>query len=91
MSKQVKKSEKENLELKKKCEQTDVALLNLADERSNLKKQVDQNAAQKKRLEDLCRVLQTERTQLRAEIEKYTNVAVVPTEASVDAIKDVNQ
>lgn len=32
MSKTIKKNEKENFELKKKCEQTDLALIDLAEE-----------------------------------------------------------
>jgi uncharacterized protein YlxW (UPF0749 family) len=72
MSKTIKKSEKENTDLKKKCEQTDVALIGFAEERSNYKKQIEQSASQKKKLEELCRALQIERTQLRQEIQKYT-------------------
>jgi len=61
--------------LKKKCEQTDLALITLAEERNNYKSQSDTLKGQKKRLEDLCRSLQTERTQLRQEVEKLKGIS----------------
>lgn len=73
MSKTLKKSEKDNADLRKKCEQTDVALIELAEERSNYKKQLDATTNQKKKLEELCRVLQTERVQLRQQIQQLKN------------------
>jgi len=61
MAKTIKKNEKENLELKKKCEQTDLTLIDLAGERNSYRKQLEQVTNQKKKLEELCRVLQLER------------------------------
>ena len=62
MSRTIKKSEKENSQLKLKCEQTDIALINFAEERNNYKKQIDLLQTQKKKLEEVCRVLQNERS-----------------------------
>ncbi|PRP85005.1 hypothetical protein PROFUN_07293 [Planoprotostelium fungivorum] len=61
MSKTIKKKDKELLDLKKKQEQTDVALINYAEDNSNTKKQNEQLKAQKKKLEELCRAMQSER------------------------------
>jgi len=61
MSRTIKKSEKENVELKKKCDQTDIALIDLAEERNLLRKQLETTKVQKKKLEDLCRAMQQER------------------------------
>jgi hypothetical protein len=92
MTKTIKKSEKENSQLRKKCEQTDFTLIELAEEvlflpyfsiqkvffnfrsnlvlknkkRNNYRKQVDTLTQQKKRLEEVCRVLQSERDKLYA-------------------------
>ncbi|XP_024515052.1 beta-taxilin isoform X1 [Selaginella moellendorffii] len=63
MSKTIRTLEKENLSLKKKCQQCDVSLIELLDERGSLKKQLETTTNQKKKLEALCRILQAERKQ----------------------------
>lgn len=63
MSKTIKKLEKENLTLQKKCEKSDVSLIELVDERANLKQQLETTKNQKEKLEALCRILQAERKQ----------------------------
>lgn len=63
MSKTIKKLEKENLALQKKCEKSNVSLIELVDERANLKHQVETSRNQKEKLEALCRILQAERKQ----------------------------
>lgn len=90
MSKTIKKGEKENADLRKKCEQTDVALISLAEEKNTLKKQIEQNAVQKKKLEELCRALQTERTQLRQEIQNHADKNGTQTTTSED-VQEVKQ
>eukprot|EP00850_Spirogloea_muscicola_P016379 SM000132S26894 [mRNA] locus=s132:235812:238836:- [translate_table: standard] len=61
MSKTIKKLEKENGSLKAKCEKSDVSIIELLDERSATKKQLETVRTQKERLEALCRSLQLER------------------------------
>ncbi|CAH9077281.1 unnamed protein product [Cuscuta europaea] len=61
MSKSIKELRKENTFLKSKCEKTDVALINLAEEREHMKKQLEKMRNQKEKLESLCRSLQAER------------------------------
>eukprot|EP01117_Protostelium_nocturnum_P017889 TRINITY_DN7366_c0_g1_i1.p1 TRINITY_DN7366_c0_g1~~TRINITY_DN7366_c0_g1_i1.p1 ORF type:complete len:382 (+),score=146.21 TRINITY_DN7366_c0_g1_i1:137-1282(+) len=61
MTKAIKKKDKEVAELKEKCKQTDVALINFAEEKQVTKKQIQQLTTQKKKLEELCRALQGER------------------------------
>nr|GMC53999.1 alpha-taxilin isoform X1 [Ipomoea batatas] len=61
MSKSIKELKNENSFLKTKCESTDIALIELAEEREQLKKQVEKMRNQKERLESLCRSLQAER------------------------------
>lgn len=63
MSKTIKKLEKENFTLQKKCEKSDVSLIELVDERANLRKQLETTRNQKEKLEGLCRTLQAERKQ----------------------------
>eukprot|EP01112_Ceratiomyxa_fruticulosa_P006757 TRINITY_DN1763_c0_g1_i4.p1 TRINITY_DN1763_c0_g1~~TRINITY_DN1763_c0_g1_i4.p1 ORF type:complete len:349 (+),score=85.39 TRINITY_DN1763_c0_g1_i4:243-1289(+) len=71
MSKTIRSLEKDNISLKRKTEQSDLALITLAEERNTLKTQLDQSKLQKKKLESLCRALQLERTKLREENEKH--------------------
>ncbi|XP_019196632.1 PREDICTED: alpha-taxilin-like [Ipomoea nil] len=61
MSKSIKELKNENTFLKSKCEGTDIALIELAEEREQLKKQLEKMRNQKERLESLCRSLQAER------------------------------
>ncbi|KZV24272.1 hypothetical protein F511_01754 [Dorcoceras hygrometricum] len=61
MAKSIKELKKENTFLKSKCEKSDVILVELADERERLKKQLDRTRNQKEKLESLCRSLQAER------------------------------
>ncbi|KAH7430716.1 hypothetical protein KP509_08G011200 [Ceratopteris richardii] len=63
MSKTIKNLEKENLALKRKCEKSDVSLIELVDERAQLRKQLETTRNQKERLEALCRTMQAERKQ----------------------------
>jgi Myosin-like coiled-coil protein len=70
MSDTIKKNEKENELLRSKRDQTDVALIDLAEERNRYKKQVEVTKQQKNTLEDLCRVLQNERKDWRAQQKK---------------------
>uniref|UniRef100_A0A0D9VST6 Alpha-taxilin n=1 Tax=Leersia perrieri TaxID=77586 RepID=A0A0D9VST6_9ORYZ len=63
MVKLIKDLKKENEFLKGKCENTDVALVKLIEERELMKKQVDKFKNQKEKLESLCRSLQAERKQ----------------------------
>jgi len=61
MSKTVKKLEKENLNLKKQKEQSDVNMIQMLDERSISQKKFETVQAQKEKLEKLCRTLTAER------------------------------
>uniref|UniRef100_A0A0E0KCC3 Alpha-taxilin n=1 Tax=Oryza punctata TaxID=4537 RepID=A0A0E0KCC3_ORYPU len=63
MVKLIKDLKKENEFLKSKCENSDVALVKLIEERELMKKQVDKFKNQKEKLESLCRSLQAERKQ----------------------------
>ncbi|XP_016451447.1 uncharacterized protein LOC107776127 isoform X1 [Nicotiana tabacum] len=61
MAKSIKELKKENAFLKGKCDKTDVTLIELAEERELLKKQLEKTRNQKEKLETLCRSLQAER------------------------------
>ncbi|XP_022892897.1 beta-taxilin isoform X4 [Olea europaea var. sylvestris] len=61
MSKSMKDLKKENTFLKSKCDKTDVTLIEFANERERLKKQLEKTRNQKEKLESLCRSLQAER------------------------------
>ncbi|RAL40280.1 hypothetical protein DM860_006350 [Cuscuta australis] len=61
MSKSIKELRKENALLKSKCENSDIALVKLAEEREHMKKQLERTRNQKEKLESLCRSLQAER------------------------------
>ncbi|XP_006649900.1 beta-taxilin isoform X2 [Oryza brachyantha] len=63
MVKLIKDLKKENEFLKGKCENSDVALVKLIEERELMKKQLDKFKNQKEKLESLCRSLQAERKQ----------------------------
>ncbi|RDX96984.1 Alpha-taxilin, partial [Mucuna pruriens] len=63
MAKSIKELKKENQFLKSKSEKSDVTLIELADERERLKKQLEKTKNQKEKLESLCRSLQAERKQ----------------------------
>jgi len=65
MTRTIKKLEKERLSLQKKCEQTDVALIDMAEERNAHRKEIDTLKKQNIRLEQLCRVLQSERKKMQ--------------------------
>ncbi|KAL8538605.1 hypothetical protein ACS0TY_000574 [Phlomoides rotata] len=61
MAKSIKELKKENIFLKSKSEKSDVTLIELAEERERLKKQLEKTRSQKEKLESLCRSLQAER------------------------------
>lgn len=63
MAKTIKDLNRENNFLKRKCEKTDVSLIELVDEREKVKKQLEKTKNQKEKLESLCRSLQAERKQ----------------------------
>uniref|UniRef100_A0A0D3FH61 Alpha-taxilin n=1 Tax=Oryza barthii TaxID=65489 RepID=A0A0D3FH61_9ORYZ len=63
MVKLIKDLKKDNEFMKSKCENSDVALVKLIEERELMKKQVDKFKNQKEKLESLCRSLQAERKQ----------------------------
>ncbi|XP_038980204.1 alpha-taxilin-like isoform X2 [Phoenix dactylifera] len=63
MAKLIKELEKENEFLKNKCEKSDIALVNLVEERELMKKQLEKVKNQKEKLESLCRSLHAERKQ----------------------------
>lgn len=63
MTKSIKELKKENSFLKSKSEKSDVTLIELVDEREQLKKQLAKTKKQKEKLESLCRSLQAERKQ----------------------------
>ncbi|KAL5569271.1 hypothetical protein UlMin_025846, partial [Ulmus minor] len=63
MAKSLKELKKENSFLKSKCDKTDVTLIELVDERQQLRKQLEKTKNQKEKLESLCRSLQAERKQ----------------------------
>ncbi|GLJ26374.1 hypothetical protein SUGI_0508170 [Cryptomeria japonica] len=63
MAKTIKDLNKENNFLKSKCENSDISLIELVDERAKLKKQLEKTKNQKEKLESLCRSLQAERKQ----------------------------
>ncbi|CAM0872661.1 unnamed protein product [Alopecurus aequalis] len=59
----IKAFSKQTAELKSKCENSDVALVKLIEEREVMKKQLEKCKNQKDKLESLCRSLQAERKQ----------------------------
>ncbi|PAN21456.1 hypothetical protein PAHAL_3G467900 [Panicum hallii] len=59
----IKNLKKENEFLKGKCENSDIALVKLIEERELTKKQIEKLKNQKEKLESLCRSLQAERKQ----------------------------
>ncbi|KAF8718650.1 hypothetical protein HU200_024949 [Digitaria exilis] len=59
----IKNLKKENEFLKGKCENSDIALVKLIEERELTKKQIERLKNQKEKLESLCRSLQAERKQ----------------------------
>ncbi|GFQ03436.1 alpha-taxilin, partial [Phtheirospermum japonicum] len=61
MAKSIKEYKKENTFLKSKCDKSDVALIELAEERELLRKQLEKTRNQNQKLESLCRSLQAER------------------------------
>ncbi|TVU47455.1 hypothetical protein EJB05_07058 [Eragrostis curvula] len=61
MVKVIKTLKKENEFLKGKCENSDIALVKLIEERELTKKQIEKLKNQKEKLESLCRSLQAER------------------------------
>ncbi|XP_012459976.1 uncharacterized protein LOC105780289 isoform X1 [Gossypium raimondii] len=63
MAKSIKELEKENAFMKSKCEKSDVTLIELVEEREQMKKQLQKTKNQKDKLESLCRSLQAERKQ----------------------------
>eukprot|EP00268_Persea_americana_P033223 TRINITY_DN32952_c0_g1_i1.p1 TRINITY_DN32952_c0_g1~~TRINITY_DN32952_c0_g1_i1.p1 ORF type:complete len:541 (-),score=146.12 TRINITY_DN32952_c0_g1_i1:594-2042(-) len=63
MAKSIKDLKKENNFLKRKCEKSDVSLIELVEEREHLKKQLEKVKGRKDKLESLCRLLQAERKQ----------------------------
>ncbi|GJN08199.1 hypothetical protein PR202_ga26093 [Eleusine coracana subsp. coracana] len=63
MVKVIKTLKKENEFLKGKCENSDIALVKLIEERELTKKQMEKLKNQKEKLESLCRSLQAERKQ----------------------------
>lgn len=73
MAKTIKDLNKENNFLKRKCEKTDVSLIELVDEREKVKKQLEKTKNQKEKLESLCRSLQAERKQ-QSEVNTPTEV-----------------
>jgi len=60
----IKNLKKENEFLKGKCENSDIALVKLIEERELTKKQIEKLKNQKEKLESLCRSLQAERKQV---------------------------
>ncbi|KAA3464091.1 beta-taxilin-like [Gossypium australe] len=63
MAKSIKELKKENAFMKSKCEKSDVTLIELVEEREQMKKQLQKTKNQKDKLESLCRSLQAERKQ----------------------------
>ncbi|KAG4202554.1 hypothetical protein ERO13_A05G345500v2 [Gossypium hirsutum] len=63
MAKSIKELKKENAFMKSKCEKSDVTLIELVEEREQMKKQLQKAKNQKDKLESLCRSLQAERKQ----------------------------
>ncbi|XP_060675703.1 uncharacterized protein LOC107413653 isoform X1 [Ziziphus jujuba] len=61
MAKSIKELKKENLFLKNKTDKSDITLIELVDEREQLKKRLERTRNQKEKLESLCRSLQAER------------------------------
>ncbi|XP_057425454.1 uncharacterized protein LOC130718844 isoform X2 [Lotus japonicus] len=76
MAKSMKELKKENQFLKSKSEKSDVTLIELADERERLKKQLEKTKNQKEKLESLCRSLQAERKQNSSENKNNNSVPV---------------
>lgn len=60
----IKNLKKENEFLKGKCENSDIAIVKLIEERELTKKQIERLKNQKEKLESLCRSLQAERKQI---------------------------
>ena len=58
MTKTIKKLEKENAELRRKCSSTDVTLIEMANEKAALAKQLETTTKGKTAMEGLCRTLQ---------------------------------
>ncbi|TYH73477.1 hypothetical protein ES332_D05G332400v1 [Gossypium tomentosum] len=63
MAKSIKELRKENVFLKSKCDKSDFTLIELVEEREQMKKQLEKTKNQKEKLESLCRSLQAERKQ----------------------------
>eukprot|EP00727_Mastigamoeba_balamuthi_P006422 m51a1_g240 hypothetical protein (682) ;mRNA; f:140198-142860 len=79
MAKTIAKLERDKAALKKKADAGDAALIELAEERNSLRALVDQGRSGRKKLEDLCRALQAERTVLRQEIDRLRAAAAAAT------------
>jgi hypothetical protein len=65
MSKQVKKLEKENTALKKKCDQYDNGAISALQERVQAVEEAKKQQEKNNKLEALCRMLQAERNRLK--------------------------
>ncbi|KAK3863263.1 hypothetical protein Pcinc_030943 [Petrolisthes cinctipes] len=65
MNKKIKKLEKETKTWKERWEGSNKALLDMVTERSELKQRIDTQARQNTQLQNLCRALQTQLTELR--------------------------
>ncbi|XP_057476362.1 uncharacterized protein LOC130764245 isoform X3 [Actinidia eriantha] len=76
MGKSIKELRKENTFLKRKCDKSDITLIELVEERERMKKQLEKTRNQKGKLESLCRSLQAERKQNRVNENNSDSVAV---------------
>lgn len=65
MAKKIKKTEKDTKSWKERCEGANKALLEMVTERSLLEKQLDLQVKQNKQLQNLCRALQQQLTEIR--------------------------
>lgn len=65
MTKKIKKLEKETKTWKERWEGANKALLDMVTERSELEKRIETQVRQNNQLQNLCRALQTQLTELR--------------------------
>jgi len=78
MSKHIKKLEKENLSLKKKCDKYDQGAIQAIQEQGEAKDIVSKQQEKITKLEALCRLLQGERNRLKEQYEQSASISTTP-------------
>eukprot|EP01137_Pigoraptor_chileana_P008596 Opistho-2@55660 len=89
MTKTTKKLEKDNASLKQTVDKANVTILEFVEEKERYKKSLELQTTKLSKLESLCRALQNERAQLKAELGKYQpSIAQPPALPQTDAAPD---